>query len=365
MSSHLSCWKSISPGGLRRDFNKNRFPARVLDVDITNSKRWRLCIPAEEKIMSSKYTTMTYRWGDADFLKLTVTTLKSFQTSRPMSELPQAFQDAVLVIRSLGIRYLRVDALCILQDSPDDSSHQCAEMSNIYTHSTCNIIAGFGYDPFTSIFSNRDLSLLAPGKIAPYCLDNVDVMLHRDYVQREFANGPLVSRGWILEEFCSRHVLYILGETKYAGCAPPLKPRNYGPKDIHSMFTSASKALPCSSLPSPYPNFSTRGGPLLRDTVLSISRFPKRNYLQSPVWQKCISESSTWSISPNANIVLATGAPTTQSLLNWINSGKSISSIDWDSSTKTYIAPSWSWALKARSLSFSPLHRCFSATLSM
>ena len=41
-------------------------------------------------------------------------------------------QDAITVTRKLGIRYLWVDALCIIQDSNSDKANEIREMGNVY-----------------------------------------------------------------------------------------------------------------------------------------------------------------------------------------------------------------------------------------
>jgi hypothetical protein len=47
----------------------------------------------------------------------------------------QLFQDAISVTRALGIRYLWIDALCILQDSVKDWEQESANMAAVYTNS--------------------------------------------------------------------------------------------------------------------------------------------------------------------------------------------------------------------------------------
>ena len=48
------------------------------------------------------------------------------------NSMSQTVQDAITVTRKLGIRYLWVDALCIIQDSNSDKANEIREMGNVY-----------------------------------------------------------------------------------------------------------------------------------------------------------------------------------------------------------------------------------------
>lgn len=58
-----------------------------------------------------------------------------------LSDLPQTLADAVYVTRSLGIQYLWIDALCIIQDDAEDWETESAKMSTIYEKSYLVIAA--------------------------------------------------------------------------------------------------------------------------------------------------------------------------------------------------------------------------------
>ncbi|KAK3935203.1 heterokaryon incompatibility protein-domain-containing protein [Diplogelasinospora grovesii] len=64
-----------------------------------------------------------------------------FKRGITVSELPKTIQDAIYVTRNLGVRYLWVDALCILQDSDVDKSVQIGLMPEIYKHAVVTIVA--------------------------------------------------------------------------------------------------------------------------------------------------------------------------------------------------------------------------------
>lgn len=117
-----------------------RLPTRVLDVgSVIDSPSIRLHIPSEDQ--RGEYLALSYCWGGAQPLVTTTKNLDTMKSGFLDLELPLTLRDAVKVTRSMGIRYLWIDALCILQDSPDDKSREIARMGQIYKNSTATIIA--------------------------------------------------------------------------------------------------------------------------------------------------------------------------------------------------------------------------------
>ncbi|KAK7962910.1 uncharacterized protein PG986_003735 [Apiospora aurea] len=92
---------------------------------------------------SLAYATLSHRWSDGPTIKLSVDNLERSTTPQPVSELPATFRDAIAVALDLGIRYIWIDCLCIVQDSPQeqDWKEQGMEMCNIYTNAVVNISA--------------------------------------------------------------------------------------------------------------------------------------------------------------------------------------------------------------------------------
>ena len=80
-----------------------------------------------------KYTALSYCWGSGENqATTTAATLAGRQAGIIETELPLVVRDAIQVTRALGIPFLWIDALCILQDDPSDWNRQCTEMHNIY-----------------------------------------------------------------------------------------------------------------------------------------------------------------------------------------------------------------------------------------
>jgi hypothetical protein len=65
-------------------------------------------------------------------LTTTKVTLASWQHSIPWDRLSKTFRDAILVTRELGLQYLWIDSLCIIQDDANDWAIESAKMANVY-----------------------------------------------------------------------------------------------------------------------------------------------------------------------------------------------------------------------------------------
>jgi hypothetical protein len=55
--------------------------------------------------------------------------------------LPPLFQDAIIITRQLGLRYIWIDSLCIIQDSLRDWETESSKMGSIYQNSYITISA--------------------------------------------------------------------------------------------------------------------------------------------------------------------------------------------------------------------------------
>ena len=67
----------------------------------------------------SQYLAFSYRWGKSQRLVTTVKNLPQMREGINLDRSSRAIQDAVLICRKLKIRYLWVDALCIIQEGDD------------------------------------------------------------------------------------------------------------------------------------------------------------------------------------------------------------------------------------------------------
>lgn len=199
----------LAPVGSRKP---TRLPPRVLDLRLYASEgKLRLYDTAESK---GTYACLSYCWGAKNPCMTTKDTLVSNVDNIPWSSLPQTYKDAVQVTSALGISFLWIDALCIIQGDLKDWEYHSAEMSNIYGNSIVVIAAvdasdvtqGFLHGPRTvsDIFaletSNATLEIESLRVYARRTLDHIWLGHNSWDNMDKIGQIPLWSRAWCLQE---------------------------------------------------------------------------------------------------------------------------------------------------------------------
>lgn len=109
---------------------------------------------------------------------LNISSLEDMVNSIDLAILPQSIQDAITVTRMLDLRYLWVDALCILQDSSSNNEREMSRMENIYRSSYVTICAASARRCHEGFLKKRSRSGLwssayAPSKLSFPCPDGL------------------------------------------------------------------------------------------------------------------------------------------------------------------------------------------------
>ncbi|KAI1736865.1 heterokaryon incompatibility protein-domain-containing protein [Xylaria scruposa] len=123
LANHKSCREAASKAG-------PFLPKRVIHVGPGDNTTIYLVEPAED--LEASYIALSHRWGKSTPPKLTKDTLSRRKQNMPWSQLTKTFQDAILVTRGLGIQYIWIDSLCIVQDDAADWAAEAAKMASIY-----------------------------------------------------------------------------------------------------------------------------------------------------------------------------------------------------------------------------------------
>ncbi|KAH7417180.1 hypothetical protein BKA64DRAFT_701964 [Cadophora sp. MPI-SDFR-AT-0126] len=189
--------------------SKDFFPSRILNVG-TDSDFIHL---QSSNDSPSPYVALSHCWGAEKLLKTTSKTLRSMTQGIKISSLSHGFSDAVRITRALGLKYLWIDALCILQDRIDDWVSESSQMHKIYSHSSLTICLA---SDCNAEFSGKQ-SLTERSKADdsnPTCLTctkghNEFEYLCDDTPTTMLLDSPWSKRGWTLQErILSPRILY-------------------------------------------------------------------------------------------------------------------------------------------------------------
>ncbi|KAJ0158866.1 hypothetical protein CTA2_10729, partial [Colletotrichum tanaceti] len=112
-------------------------------------------------------------------------------------KLTRTHREAIQVARSLGIGYVWIDALCILQGDADDWAIESRRMAQVYGNATLTVIAGRSADARDGFLANRLRQKVPPCalRLSPRTEETLSVCL-----PRSAKVGPLSTRGWCFQE---------------------------------------------------------------------------------------------------------------------------------------------------------------------
>ena len=207
-------WIDLSAEGDRALFDQPKtLPKRLIDVGHRQSPTVYLRDFSEaswgDLEKTGRYICLSHRW-DATSGACT-TDNDNFEVRKQgieLSGLPQTFQDAIRITRGLGLQYIWIDTLCIIQGSKPDWAEESAKMGSYYGLSWLTI--GAGVESAQGLLEVREfdmdqlqywkVDLLEPGNSSLY-FTNAPV---NSIVGNE-QNSILRSRGWTLQEEILSH----------------------------------------------------------------------------------------------------------------------------------------------------------------
>lgn len=165
------------------------------------------------------YVTLSHCWGSSKFIKLTKENCDDFEKGIALGSLPKTFQQAIDFASRLrkDVRYIWIDALCIIQDSEDDWNTESVKMYDVYHNSFCNISATNANDNSEGLYSQRDPQRLweneirlntdgIPTSFPQKSQLGVEPLLRRcgildaTFWARSIEDAPVNRRAWVLQE---------------------------------------------------------------------------------------------------------------------------------------------------------------------
>ncbi|OTA77272.1 hypothetical protein M434DRAFT_402379 [Hypoxylon sp. CO27-5] len=181
LEAHPNCAKVRSDG---------RLPTRVVDIGEDENAQMRLY---ESKGEKASYTALTHCWGGPIPSNTTRANITERLSTININDMPQNFRDAIEVTRILGMRYLWIDALCIIQDSKTDWLNEAGKMSSVFAGATL-------------VLSALDAETSTDGFLKQYRIplavinDEYGVQKMLPKINDYLLTCPLVRRGWCMQE---------------------------------------------------------------------------------------------------------------------------------------------------------------------
>ena len=204
---HTECAHSPDPSLEQPDL-----PTRLIAVGSETKEPYLYETKPNEKGM---YAALSYCWGLSRTFTTTLSTLDARKQGFTLADLPNTCRDAVIAARSLGLSYIWIDSLCIIQDNKDDWEREAVRMCDVYSNSAVTLAGLSSPDSDTGLFMSNParqtyyLPCVWGDGNAGYVYARKDFsglamgFLHTDTRRRGIGHevgGVLQTRGWTLQE---------------------------------------------------------------------------------------------------------------------------------------------------------------------
>lgn len=181
----------------------------------------RLVHTAQIDVENLSYATLSHCWGTALTSRLLKKLVKDYSLNIPWESLNLTFQDAIVTSLKLGIHYIWIDALCIIQDDEEDWNYEAARMTGVYLNSYLNISADASSNGTEGLFRQRDPHPLQSFVVPHWKGDSQRCasIFYTDRWWKSVAHSPLASRAWTVQEmFLAPRVLHFAEQEVHWEC---------------------------------------------------------------------------------------------------------------------------------------------------
>ncbi|KKY15440.1 putative heterokaryon incompatibility protein [Diplodia seriata] len=263
LRNHERCRKTL--GGEQVDAASHPIlPTRIIDVSPADGGSVRLVeqqqpsSPEESPLLRGRYVALSHCWGPPDSsrppLTTTSATLRQHRRRIPLDGLSQTFRDAIRITRALGLRYLWIDSLCILQDADDkaDWAREAPKMGTVYEQAHLTISASGAADGAGGCFIPRETlgAVAIPMTSAEQAEEEAgrqQVFLGRNAATttttttphsqlRRTWLGPLQNRAWITQEWIlSPRVIHYSADALVWMCSTTIAAEDARPCDLDAI----------------------------------------------------------------------------------------------------------------------------------
>ena len=152
------------------------------DEDYTPDLEFKRSRSYNRRITHAPYIALSYVWGKGKPYTTSLSNIMLHRNhgglERNLQKLPRVFHDAFNLVRCLGIRYIWIDSLCIVQDSSRSWGLNSRVMDLIYGNAVLTICAADGVDSSTGLRAMHPKEHDAD-QISADCAQGVRLMVSR------------------------------------------------------------------------------------------------------------------------------------------------------------------------------------------
>jgi hypothetical protein len=216
--NHVECRKDTRPPGSEA----NQYPARLIAIDKSCIRLVHTKEIDDRHVEPLRYLALSYTWGDRATHRRYFTTAETFKQhceAIPEKSLPNLFVDALTMTRNLGIKYLWIDALCIVQGEGGDWEMEAERMHATFSGAYCVLAASrcTGTNDRFLVERPQHLSATFHSRGLTFSEDIDDFQL-------DVIEGHLNKRGWVLQERAlARRTIYFAEKQTYWECGQGIR----------------------------------------------------------------------------------------------------------------------------------------------
>ena len=184
-------------------------PTRIIAINMEQDGDARIMLGNGRR---GDYFALSYCWGAGTHPhSLTTRNRQQYMTSLPIYDLPNTLANAINITRRLGLQFLWIDALCIVQDDDRDWQRESAKMAEVYGNAFCTISATGASNSATGCYSPRSALSISAASWHLYGSDTdqkiTGLLLIPGLPEWDISvnRAPLNNRAWTLQERALSH----------------------------------------------------------------------------------------------------------------------------------------------------------------
>ena len=185
-----------------------QLPTRLIDVGpMDGSQQPKLALGKQYQGSGHSYIALSHCWGPTPvgaYWKTTTATVQIFLDGITMDRLPRTFREAITFTRRLGVRFLWIDSLCVIQDSYSDWAQEAAAMGGIYSGALFTLVSASDHSDGGCAVARNPLEVtpadLVLSPLSEGSSMKVKIFPYLPFRQTLMNSAPTTLRAWCRQE---------------------------------------------------------------------------------------------------------------------------------------------------------------------